>query len=172
MDVDLAAQANPFIDEFRPLQGDRWPLADDTVDLCLADYVIEHVREPDAFFAECQRVVKPDGYLCIRTANLHSYVGIASKLIDNKHHAALLQKVQEKRRPEDVFSTVYHCNTVSKLREALNRHRFDATVYGTESEPMYLAFSSVAYWLGVLHQKYAPGSLKAALFAFARKRDR
>ena len=41
-------------------------------------------------------------------------------------------------------------------------------VYGYDAEPSYLAFSRVAYFLGVLWQRLAPGFLRSAIFAFAR----
>ncbi len=170
IDVDAAARLNPFLNEFYLLQGNHWPLADNSVDLCLADYVIEHVSSPDAFFAECSRVIRSTGYLCIRTANVHSYVGVAARLVPNRYHASVLQTVQDKRKPQDVFPTVYRCNTINKLRSMLSRYGFDAAVYGTESEPMYLSFSSLAYSLGALHQRFAPGWLKPAIFAFAKQR--
>lgn len=169
IDVDPAAGSNPFLDEFYLLQSDRWPLDNNSVDLCLADYVIEHISSADAFFSECRRVIRPTGYLCIRTANIRSYVGLAARLVPNRHHAAVLHRAQESRKAEDVFPTVYGCNTIGKLRGMLDRYGFDAVVYGTESEPVYLAFSPLAYWLGVLHQKYAPSALKSGIFAFGTK---
>ena len=42
-------------------------------------------------------------------------------------------------------------------------------MYGHESEPKYLQFSKLAYRIGVLYQRLAPGTFRNALFAFARK---
>ena len=69
IDSDVAAAANPAVDEFRHISGKQWPVDREAIDLCLVDSVLEHVSDPDAFFAECRRVVKPGGYLCIRTPN-------------------------------------------------------------------------------------------------------
>jgi len=170
IDVDPAAEANPFVDEFRLIEPPRWPVDNLSVDTCICDTVIEHLEEPDGFFAEAARVIRPGGHLCIRTPNVLSYFGLLSKLIPNKRHAAVLAKVQDRRCEQDVFPTVYKCNTRAKLRAMLRKHRFDAAVYGYEAEPSYLSFSKLAYALGVLHQKLAPGALKVSLFAFARKK--
>jgi hypothetical protein len=51
----------------------------------------------------------------------------------------------------------------------MRRHGFDHVVYGYEAEPSYLHFSRLAYVLGVLHQRFAPGFLKPAIFGFARR---
>ena len=78
--------------------------------------------------------------------------------------------VQGDREEEDVFPTVYRCNTVRAIRQQMANHDFDSVVYGYEAEPSYLQFSVVAYWLGVMHQRLAPACLKPAIFAFGRLR--
>jgi SAM-dependent methyltransferase len=169
IDVDVGASANPYLDEFQLVTGHRWPVPDQAVDLCLCDFVVEHVDDPDAFFAECARVTRRGGYVCIRTANARSYVGIASRLIPNRHHAGVLSRAQSRRRAEDVFPTRYRCNTARRLRDILRNHGFSAVVYTYEAEPSYLRFSRLLYRLGVFHQRYAPSMLRVSLFAFGRR---
>ena len=54
----------------------------------------------------------------------------------------------------------------------MRKYSFEGVVYGYEAEPSYLSFSKIAYWLGVMHQRFAPGILKPTLFAFGRlKKD-
>lgn len=169
MDVDKDAAQNPYLDKFHLLVNDTWPLNDNSVDLCICDFVVEHVQEPELFFAECQRVIRSGGYLCIRTANVLSYVGIISKLVPNKWHSQVLSKVQTNRREEDVFPTVYKCNTIGKMKQILSKHGFEHSVYGYEAEPSYLSFSYLFYLLGVIHQRLAFNQIKVAIYAFAKK---
>ena len=171
LDVDTAAQGNPWLDEFRLLTpGEPWPQADRSVDLIFCDSVMEHLPDPESFFREASRVLVTGGCLCIRTANVWSYVGLASKLVPNRHHTKVLRHAQANRKEEDVFPTLYRCNSVFAVRRAMARNGFDAVVYGYEAEPYYLEFSRLAYALGVLHWKFAPGFLRAAVFAFGRLR--
>ena len=113
-------------------------------------------------------MLKPGGYLCIRTPNVLSYVGLISRLVLNRLHGAVVSRVQPSRRAEDVFPTYYRCNTVWRLRRMLARRGFDAVVYGYEAEPSYLNFSKLVYAFGVLHQRLAPRFMRPALFAFGR----
>jgi SAM-dependent methyltransferase len=168
IDIDETAQENPFLDEFHLLGGDRWPVENDTIDLILCDYVLEHIEEPDKFFSEARRVLRNGGYLCIRTPNLLSYVSLFSKLIPNKYHSRVLQRVQDRRKEEDVFPTIYRCNTIWRIKAKMKQYGFDSVVYGYEAEPSYLSFSRIAYWFGILHQRFAPSFLKSTIFAFGR----
>jgi SAM-dependent methyltransferase len=170
VDVDLdAARDNPTVDEFRMLPPDGvWPLEDKSAEIIISDFVMEHLPNPAQFFSEAARVLAPGGYLCIRTPNVLSYVGIASRITPNRFHSRVLRRVQTGRKEEDVFSTLYRCNTVFALRRRMAEHGFRAAVYGYEAEPSYLDFSGLAYFGGVLHQRWAPRFLRPAIFAFGQ----
>jgi ubiquinone/menaquinone biosynthesis C-methylase UbiE len=170
IDVDENAKENPFIDEFHLVdESGRWPLEDNSVDLCLCDHIVEHIKDPDLFFSECRRVISAKGYLCIRTTNLASYVGLFSKLIPNRLHKRILSKVNKERKEEDIYPTFYKCNTIREIRRMLSRYGFANYTYGYEAEPIYLSFSRLSYWLGVVHQRFAPRSIKPTILAFGRK---
>jgi SAM-dependent methyltransferase len=172
IDVDPAAQDNPLVDEFHLIDGDGiWPLADASVDLAVSDYVLEHVADPNHFFSECRRVIKPGGYLCMRTTNALSYFGVVARLTPNSHHAAIVQRAYVRLRERaDVFPTSYRCNTVGAIRRALTRHGFEHCVYGYQADPAHFGFSRILYFLGVLHQRYAPRRIRPSIFVFARRR--
>lgn len=171
LDASAAGRENPYLDEFHQLEGIHWPLADQSADLCVCDNVVEHLPDPPAFFAEAQRVLRPEGVLCIRTPNRINYIALLSQLIPNRRHASVLAKAKPGLAEEDIFPTLYRCNTIPALSRAMRQHGFDAVVYGYEAEPTYLAFSKLAYALGVLHQKLSPGVFKPAIFAFGKKRQ-
>jgi SAM-dependent methyltransferase len=168
IDVDEGARENPFLDEFRLITG-NWPIESESVDICLCESVLEHVNNPEHFFDEFHRVLKKDGYLCIHTPNLFNYVSIISHIIPSNYHANLLYQVQSGRRQDDIFPTYYKCNTIRKLKKILKTRGFESVVYGYEPEPGYLKFSNFAYFLGVLHQRFAPKIFKPVIFAFAKK---
>ncbi len=168
IDVDQCAQDNPFLDEFNLIRGDVWPISSSSIDLIICDNVLEHIGNPDQFFAEITRVLKNGGFLCIRTPNRWSYFALAATLIPDRYHSKVLSIVQDGRKEEDVFPTVYRCNSLRKLKRIMKKTGFECVVYGYEAEPSYLSFSKSAYFLGVLHQRFAPGFLKPAIFAFGR----
>jgi SAM-dependent methyltransferase len=172
IDVNPAARENPFVDQFHLIEPDgRWPIPDASVDLAVSDYVLEHVSNPGLFFSECHRVIRPGGYLCMRTTNAMSYFGLAARLIPNKLHPTVVQRAYvNPRKEEDVFPIRYRCNTVHAIRRVLDRHGFEHCVYGYQSDPAHFGFSRVLYFFGVLHQRFAPRAIRTAIFVFARRR--
>jgi SAM-dependent methyltransferase len=170
IDVDRNAAVNPLLDEFRLIDDvNRWPIEDGSIDLIQSDFVLEHVPEPDSYFSEARRVLKPGGYFTLRTPNSFGYVALCSKLIPNRLHSKVLKRVQADREEEDVFPTVYRCNSAGKIRRALKRHGFDAVVYSVESEPGYMAFSRIAYRVMSKVHTVLPPLFRSTLQAFARK---
>ena len=169
IDVDPAACENPFLDEFRLIDGDGWPLEDESIDLCVCDYVLEHVSDPDAFFSECGRVMKSGGVLCIRTPNAWGYESLAARLVPNRWHPSLMKKVKGLPQQTDVFPTLFRCNTVRKIRSLMRRHGFEACVYTYSAEPSYLSFSKIAFFLGLMWHRIAPRMLRSNVFGFGRK---
>lgn len=169
IDTDKTARENPCIDDFRLIEGSSWPVEDGFIDVCICDNVLEHIVEPENFFSECRRVIKQGGYLCIRTPNLLSYFGLFSKLIPNRLHCKTVTKIQNIRESQDVFPVFYRCNTKKRVSNMFKKYCFDACVLGYESEPSYLSFSLISYFLGVAHQRFTPNMFKVAIFGFGRK---
>lgn len=170
VDVDRAGADNKLIDEFRLVESPALPLETASADLCICDWVVEHLKEPVSFFDELARVLRPGGYVCLRTLNLFSYVGIASRIIPSAQHERVLAWAQPQRRDVDIFPTVYRCNTRRRLHRALDRSGFDACVYGHNGEPAYFGSSPFLYRLGVWYERHAPRAVAVSLFGFGRRR--
>ena len=170
VDVDNAGLKNPTIDEFRLLApGEMWPIEPSSIDLVFSDWVMEHLPAPDLFFSEAVRVLRKGGYLCLRTPNVWGYVAIAARLIPERLHKKVLRRAQPTRLVEDIFPTLYRCNSLAKLNGQLSKHGFDGIAYGYEAEPSYLNFSAVAYRMGVLIHSLLPRFLRSYIFVFGRK---
>jgi SAM-dependent methyltransferase len=170
IDVDPQGATNSLIDEYRQITDTkRWPVEDSSVQLTYSDYVLEHVDNPAAFFQEAYRVLQPGGYLCIRTPNFFGYAAFITWLIPNRFHTRILRRVQPGRKDEDVFPTVYRCNSKRKLRRALERVGFEPVVYPIEGEPPYLESFPLGYRIAAPLLQRLPSVFKSTLLAFARK---
>jgi SAM-dependent methyltransferase len=172
IDVKDAGRLNNSIDEFRLLHDAApWPVANESVNLILADNVIEHLADPPWFFSEARRVLRRGGYICARTPNCFGYVALISRIAPERLHSGLLAKAQPDRADCDIFPTLYRCNTPRSWRRAFERNGFAGVVQVHESEPRYLRFSRWAYAAGVGYQRLAPSAVRNVIFAFGRKID-
>lgn len=170
IDVDAAGTSNPMIDEFRLMNDvNHWPVEDASIDVAVANSVLEHVSDPSAFFSEAWRVLKPGGHLCIRTYNRWGYVGICARLTPNRLHSKVTSYVQDDRKEQDVFPTVYRCNSPRAVARALRASGFSFVVYTMEAEPSYLSFSPLLYRVGAIMHRWIPSPLRWSILAFARK---
>lgn len=116
IDIDPAGAENPVIDEFRPIEGERWPLADGSVDLAVCDWVLEHVTDPALFVGELTRVLRPGGAFLARTVSRSSLLSAAARATPNGSHGRVVGRLQPGRADRDVFPTAYLMNTLQALR--------------------------------------------------------
>ena len=172
LDVAAAATDNPFIDVFHQIEeAGKWPLENDSVDLVVSDFVLEHLKDPMFFFSEVYRTLRPGGYLCARTPNKWGYVAIISRLVPRRRRGQLLTALQKTRKQKDVFQTFYRSNTRHSLRHVLESRRMEHVILPIESEPNYLAFSRGLYRCGVFLHRMIPDQFKSTLLIFAQKRE-
>ncbi len=130
--------------------------------------MLEHIEKPDVYFAECHRVLKPGGFLCLRTPNRWGYASMVASLVPNRLHAKVVSWVQPGREALDVFPTYYRANSRRAVRRLLREHDFSGCVYAHISEPSYFVFSALAYRFGVHLHRWLPSPLWPTLFVFAR----
>jgi SAM-dependent methyltransferase len=170
IDVSLAGRDNPMIDVFYQIEDRaKWPLEDCSADIVLSDFVLEHVDDPDEFFAEVYRILKPGGWFCARTPCKWGYVAVVARLLPSALHARLVSRLQKNRKEGDVFPTFYRCNTVSSIQKLLSTLGMESVVIPIESEPNYFTFSRGLYRCAAVFHRILPDCLKSTLLVFARK---
>lgn len=171
IDVDSAVMENPALAAAQVVgPSEPIPYPDATFDLVLADYVLEHVRKPDAprVADEILRVLKPGGWLAARTPNKWGIIGIGARSVPNRLHTRFLHRLQPGRRDEDVFPVEYHMNTRRALRGYFPQPH-ELVVYGHTSEPTYFGQSKVAWRLASFLGRITPPVLEPTLMVFVRK---
>ena len=171
LDVDGAVADHPFLDEYHVFDpADPYPLADASADIIVADWVLEHVADPDAAAREIFRVLKPGGWFCARTPNRFGYVALAASLVPNSLHNTVLKRVWPERQVEDVFPTVYALNTLGAVARHFDAGRWENFSYTLNSTPKYHANRRLLFNLVGAYQSLAPAFLRTDLHVFLRKK--
>jgi SAM-dependent methyltransferase len=169
-DVDPAVQTNPELDEARIIEpGKPLPFADESFDLVLCDWVVEHIEHPEEFAAEVRRVLKAGGWFCARTPNRWSYFSVGARVLSSDAGNRVLRVLQPRRAERDIFPKYYRMNTLGAIRKYFPPGQWTNATYTHNPDPSYIGGSAVLYHLISLYQRLTPKSLASVILVFARR---
>lgn len=143
------------------------PIANECLDVVVADYVLEHVEDPSKFASEIARILKPGGMFCARTPHSFHYVSIAARFLSLGVHKTLLRSVQPTRESRDVFGTHYKMNSLAKIEEIFPGWKNSSFVYG--GYPSYYFGTREGFLLMEALQRVMPRVMYGNLFVFVEK---
>jgi len=170
-DIDDTVLNNPGVDETIIIEADTsLPFANETFDLIISDFVLEHIANPALISAEFLRILKPGGWICARTPNKYNLISLISKLIPNSAHSSVLRWVQPGRKSIDVFPTIFKLNSKRDINKWFQADAFENFTYRYEAEPSYFFNNSVVFALMLLINRLSPSMMKSGLFVFLRKK--
>lgn len=170
VDVDPVVLENPFLDEARVIaSGEPLPFADGTFGMIVSDYVFEHVPDPEWLAGELGRVLKPGGWICARTPNKWSLLGMMIRMIPNRHHVQVLKEVQPDRKAVDVFPTTYRLNSLSALRRHFPETHWLHASHSFDAEPSYAGNSDPLWYAFRILFRLSPRAFRSNLFIFMKK---
>lgn len=171
-DIDPVVMGNSVTDRNVMITDGRVGVPDQSLDMIICDYVLEHIVDVTGFAREVTRILRPGGYFCARTPHKWNYVSCAARVIQNARHADWLSRIQPERKRVDVFPTAYRCNTLGIVRTHFPGSEWDSGSYLYTSEPRYYFGSRSAFGLFSLVHKFAPLAFTGNLFLFLRRKVR
>lgn len=145
VDVSNEIRQNRSLSEYFVYDGENLPFGQDEFDLCVSNYVLEHVPNPIIHFREIHRVLKCGGRFIFRTPNVWHYVTLASWLLPHGAHTLLANRLRALGHDaHDPYPTVYEANTAHRLRQLAERSGLRVEeLRMIEKEPSY----GKAHWL-------------------------
>ncbi|GIV98521.1 MAG: SAM-dependent methyltransferase [Herpetosiphonaceae bacterium] len=143
--------------------GGHIPFKDNTFDLVLAAWVLEHVDKPDDIAKEVYRVLKPGGKFIFLTTNIWNYNVWIIRAIPNAFHGLLVKKLY-KRVEEDTYPVAYKFNSPKKIDRILNQVGLKKEALILNGDPSYISFNDLLFLLARIVERV----LSTSLFKFAR----
>lgn len=166
-DVDEAVLQNRSVDTCVLIRDGRVPLEDNSVDVIIADYVLEHIDDVPEFVAELDRILKPGGWFCARTPHKYCYVALIAGLLPEKLGDKAVSKAQPTRKEADIFPKRYRLNTRGDIRKAFSG--WEDMSYIFRSDPAYYFGKRSVYWALETMHHLTPAVFSGNIFAFLRK---
>jgi SAM-dependent methyltransferase len=116
VDVIPEVKSNPALDEAIVIEaGKPLPFADQSFDLILCDWVLEHIADLEPFAAEVRRILKIGGWFCARTPNRWSYFAMGSQILPAALRKIALHRFDPDGEDRDSFQTYYRLNMLGAL---------------------------------------------------------
>lgn len=163
-DPDHAIDLNTTLAErYRLPVEELGPEHDGRYDVLISVYVLEHVADPPAFAAACERLLRPGGSWFALTLNVHHYFGGTAWATQRLgvQRAALHRLKGEEAEHTHRFPTLYRFNSRSRVDRVCHAAGFTAVEFRVYDAPeryaWYLpapadrlpaAYSAVAYRIG------------------------
>ncbi len=166
-DVDDAVLDNRSVDEAILIRDGQVPLEDESVDVIVCDYVLEHIEDVAGFVREAARVLKPGGWFCARTPHKYCYVALISGILPESLGDKAVSKAQPSRKDEDIFPKRYRMNTLKDIRRQFPGWSDFSFVFRTD--PAYYFGKHSIYALMSFVHRIAPAPFSGNIFAFLRK---
>ncbi|HYU64368.1 MAG TPA: class I SAM-dependent methyltransferase [Verrucomicrobiae bacterium] len=137
--------------------GERLPFVDETFDLVVCLWVLEHLRDPAVTLHEVRRVLRPGGHFVFLTPNTRNPLMLANRI--GKAIPALQRRIVPRfygREEADTFAVQYRANTVEAIRghaEASGLNVYDMRVV---ADPTYLAMNGFMFQASVMSERLMP----------------
>lgn len=169
VDVSEAVSTHPTSDaQVQLAPSAPLPFEDASFDLVVSDFVFEHLEMPQQLAIELQRVVKPGGWILVRTPNRYGYVALAASLVPNSLHTFVLRYIQPDRKDVDVFPTYYRVNTAASARKFFNQ--CEVSVVSSHWEPQYFFGKRWLYRVNLFIHALLPSALGMTSIFIMRKK--
>ena len=170
VDVDAAIHNHPHLDERHVIRpGAELPLPAGSINIVVADWVLEHLERPGEFADEMERLVPRGGWICGRTVNRWGYVGIGARLVPNRVHARIVRKLIPVSRTNDVFPTLYRLNTLRAIRRWFSPAKWRHCSFLVNTTPRYFGNSRLLFRATEAYQRIVPYPLHTDLFVFIQR---
>lgn len=166
-DIDNAVLNNETSDRNCLIVDGKLPLESASVDLIIADFVLEHVDDVESFTSEIKRCLKSGGWFCARTPHKYSYIAVFASLISNRLHSRVLKRLQPDRKEIDVFPTKYRLNTIRDVNSVFDGWFHQNFIF--RANPAYYFGSKAMFSVQSLVHRLLPDFFSGNLFIFVRK---
>lgn len=137
-------------------QVEKMPLADASVDLVAAEWVLEHLTNPEFALREISRVLKPGGVFIFLTPNLANPFVLGAKILSFLRLRKLLScfvSFLTKRPLLEFYPLYYRINTPSRLEVLSRRVQLNPKGLRNIGAPGYWRFSKKLLWLSLWLEK-------------------
>ena len=150
LDPSHEIEANTALKTASVLIDDRFPFPDRSFDVCVSNYVAEHIPDPIRHLSEASRILKPGGAYVFRTPNRFHYVSLLAAATPHWFHELVANRLRNlAAEAHEPYPVLYRMNSTRDIRRAaalagLEIEKLELVEkepsYGMAAKPLFLAF--------------------------------
>lgn len=156
VDLDAEVEHNEALESAHVLGEDqRYPFADEHFDLCVSNYVVEHVADPVAHLREVARVLAPGGAYLFRAPNLWHPISLVAAATPHWFHEQVANRLRGlAEEAHDPYPTLHRLNDRRRItRAALDAGLSVDALRMIEPDPSYGASSRLLFVLFMAYER-------------------
>jgi SAM-dependent methyltransferase len=137
--------------------GENLPFTDDSFDLVVAVWLLEHLADPLGTFIEVRRVLRSGGHFVFLTPNLRNPLMVINRI--GKALPALQRRLVPRvygRDEADTFPVQYRANTERDIKTYARASGLVVSDLKVVSDPTYLALNSLLFRASVMSDRLMP----------------
>ncbi len=169
VDMDTnAVTKNKTCNEVVLYDGHALPFPNNSFDVVLSLWVLEHIRDPKEFFAEVSRVLRPGGFFGFVTPNKRSALVGVRRLL----HSSISNKLVTwlyGREEEDIFPVLYRVNSLEDITRFAKKVNLTPSYLLENPDPTYTSFGKVSYYLSALFSSLSISFVKPHIVGILKK---
>lgn len=169
--VDATAEDaanNTSIDELVVANLERLPFENNSFDLAVSLWVLEHIQNPQAVFKEIARVLQPGGLFAFVTPNSRNFLIRLRKFMSHEFAEKLVLKLYG-REHHHTFDVFYRANSVNMLQSLAKAHGFEPVVLQENFDPSYTSFGAISYFITQLTYKIPVSFFRTHIIGIFKK---
>lgn len=127
------------------------PLDENSIEIVVSEFVLEHLQNPEDVFKEISRILKPGGVFIFLTPNILNPIMAFSKILPYSIHKLLRLKLFKKE--EETHRTYYRANSYRKLLKLGKLAGFQDCEISKAGNPDYLGFCKPLVLIAIIFEK-------------------
>lgn len=173
VDIDPSVLTNEALQSAAVIT-ETFPFPNQSFDLCVSNYVCEHLDDPGQHLKDICRVLKHGGCYVFRTPNRFHYVAMISSLTPFWFHLKVANRLRHVEG-HDPYPTWYRLNSCRRIQNLAQQSGFAVeSLRCVEREPSYGMSSRILFLLFTAYERVVNSSelfagLRSNLFVVLRK---